>query len=202
MAAEQGRGESTSKAGRRIVVIVGSAREASNSLRAARAAAALASSQPDLRQGVNLDWIEPRSLDLRIPGTQASVGVFEPLSRDLKERVTAAAGLLVVTPEYDGSYSAVLKLVLEHLGYPSAMAGKPVAILGVASGAIGAARAIDHLRAVAFHSGAVVLPGSVSIANVSQAFDPSGAFKDPATQQRTLSLVRGLLVAAGALAKG
>jgi NAD(P)H-dependent FMN reductase len=38
----------------------------------------------------------------------------------LKEKVAAA--IVLATPEYHGSFSSVLKLVIENLGFPSALA--------------------------------------------------------------------------------
>jgi len=40
----------------------------------------------------------------------------------------------LATPEYDGSLSSVMKLVIENLGFPSVLAGKPVALMGVGGG--------------------------------------------------------------------
>lgn len=53
--------------------------------------------------------------------------------------------------EYPGSYSSVVKLFIENLGFPSLMSGKPVALLGVGAGQIGATKALEHLRSVCFH---------------------------------------------------
>ena len=59
-----------------------------------------------------------------------------------------------------------MKLLIDNLGFPSALSGKPVALLGVAAGRIGAIKALEHLRSVASHVGAQVLPGPVSVASV------------------------------------
>ena len=37
-----------------------------------------------------------------------------------------------------------MKLVIENLGFPSVLAGKPVALLGMAAGAIGAIKSLEH----------------------------------------------------------
>jgi len=67
----------------------------------------------------------------------------------LKREVTAADGLLFVTPEYNRSISGVLKNALDHASRPhgeSVWGGKPAGILGVALGAAGTALAQQHLR--------------------------------------------------------
>jgi len=75
------------------------------------------------------------------------------------------------TPEYHGSYASAAKLIIENLRFPSVLAGKPVALVGVAAGQIGAIKALEHLRSVLSHVGAIVLPGPVSIAGVRTVFD-------------------------------
>jgi len=77
-----------------------------------------------------------------------------------------------------------MKLMIENLGFPSAMAGKPVSLLGVAAGRIGAIKSLEQLRGVCSHVGAIVLPGPVSIANVKQAFDEEGNPTDAAAEQQ------------------
>ena len=74
--------------------------------------------------------------------------------------------VILATPEYHGSFAAMMKLVIENLGFPSTLAGKPVALLGVAAGRIGAIKSLEQLRSVCSHVGAIVLPGPVSVANV------------------------------------
>src|SRR5205814_9782015 len=94
--------------------------------------------------------------------------------KQLRSRVNAATGVVLVTPEYHGSFSSVMKLVIENLGFPSVLAGKPVALVGVAAGAIGAIKSLEHLRGVVSHVGAIVLPLPISIANVQKVFDREG----------------------------
>ena len=82
------------------------------------------------------------------------------------EKVSRATGVIFATPEYHGSFSSVTKLAIENLGFPSVISGKPVALLGVAAGAIGAIKSLEQLRGVCSHVGAIVLPGPVSVAGV------------------------------------
>ena len=68
----------------------------------------------------------------------------------------------------------MIKLVIENLGFPSVLAGKPVALLGVAAGQIGAIKSLESLRGICSHVGAIVLPGAVSVAGVQRVFDEEG----------------------------
>jgi uncharacterized protein (DUF433 family) len=80
------------------------------------------------------------------------------------------------------------KLIIENLGFPSVLAGKPVALLGVAAGRIGAIKSLEQLKGVCSHIGAIVVPGSVSVAGVHKVFDAQGR----CTDAETATLLRGL----------
>lgn len=132
--------------------------------------------------------IDPTNLHLPLPGEgEASAAV------EIQKQVSSAVGVILSTPEYHGSYSSVIKLVIDNLGFPSALAGKPVALLGVASGQIGAIKALEHLRSVCSHVGAIALPAPVSVASVSRVFDEQGHCTDPKVEQRIRSVATGLL---------
>jgi len=135
------------------------------------------------QEGVAVDLVDVGALDLRLPGLPGG----EADAAQLQERVGDATGVVLATPEYHGSFSSGMKLVIDNLGFPSALAGKPVALLGVAAGKIGAIKALEHLRSVCSHVGAIVLPGPVSIANVGRAID------DEATQDQIRNVGRTLL---------
>lgn len=87
--------------------------------------------------------------------------------------------MVLATPEYHGSISSVIKLVIENLGFPSVLNGKPIALLGVAAGSIGAIKSLEQLRSICAHVGGIVLPLPVSVANVQKVFDAQGRPLDP-----------------------
>ncbi|WP_096665582.1 NADPH-dependent FMN reductase [Polaromonas sp. AET17H-212] len=67
----------------------------------------------------------------------------------LKGEITAAQGLLFVTPEYNRSIPGVLKNAIDHASRPygkSVWNGKPAGVLGASGGPIGTALAQQHLR--------------------------------------------------------
>ena len=69
----------------------------------------------------------------------------------LKREISAAQGLLFLTPEYNRSIPGVLKNAIDHASRPygqSAWAGKPAGILGLSGGPLGTAMAQQHLRNV------------------------------------------------------
>ena len=133
---------------------------------------------------IALDRIDPAAQDLPFPGADPDSAE----TKALQEMVSGATGVIFSTPEYHGSFSSMAKLIIENLGFPSVLAGKPVALLGVAAGRIGAIKALEQLRSVLSHIGAVVLPGPVSVAGVQQVFDDKGRCLD----ENIETLVRGV----------
>ena len=72
-----------------------------------------------------------------------------PEVKRLKSEISAAKGVLFVTPEYNRSVSGVLKNAIDHASRPygeSVWAGKPAGVVGISVGAIGTACAQQHLR--------------------------------------------------------
>ncbi len=132
---------------------------------------------------VAIDLIDPSTMNLFMPGAGES-----PDARVIQQRVKDADGIILATPEYHGSYSSVMKLLIENLGFPSELKGKPVALLGAAAGQIGAIKSLEHLRSVASHVGAMVLPGPVSVAHVRTVFNDQDGIIDQGIEK----MVRGL----------
>jgi len=66
-------------------------------------------------------------------------------------------------------------------------------LLGVAGSRIGAIKSLEQLRGVCSHTGALVVPGAVSIAGVRGAFDAEGRCTDPGTEEALRSVARSLL---------
>ena len=139
-------------------------------------------------EGIGVRVVDPATLDLPLPGLGDSTSAEE-----LQALVGEATGVVLSTPEYHGSYSSAIKLVIENMGFPSALSGKPVALLGVAAGQIGAIKALEHLRSVASHVGAIVLPGPVSIAGVQDVFGEDGRCLDEHIEKRIRELATHLL---------
>src|SRR5256886_16716128 len=107
---------------------------------------------------VSVEVVDPAGLNLPFPGTDP----HSAATKKLQDTVRAATGVILVTPEYHGSFSSVMKLVIENLGFPSVLAGKPVALLGVAAGSVGAIKSLEHLLSVCSHIGAIWLPFRIS----------------------------------------
>ena len=167
----------------RIVCISGTSRPDNYTSRA------LAVVADELRaSGATAEVFDARDLTLAFPGQPPT-----PDARRLKEAVASAAGIVLATPEYHGSFSAMTKLIIENLGFPSELKGKPIALLGVAAGRIGAIKSIEHLRGVCAHVGGLVVPDAISIAGVQAAFGADGQPVDKGTDAALRGLAHSLL---------
>jgi chromate reductase len=123
-----------------IAVLVGSLRRDSFNRKLATAIAKLAPAEFSFKQ-VQIG-------DLPLYNQDDDANQADQVKR-LKAEITAAQGLLFVTPEYNRSISGVLKNAIDHASRPygqSAWAGKPAGVLGVSPGTAGTCMAQQHLR--------------------------------------------------------
>lgn len=139
-------------------------------------------------KGAEITYLDARNMTLGFPGYPETDD-----AKALQEAVHKAQGLVLATPEYHGSYCAMMKLIIENMGFPSALKGKPVALLGVAAGRIGAIKSLEQLRGVCAHTGAIVLPMPISIAGARSAFNEEGRCQDEGTEAVLRTLAQSLL---------
>ncbi|MCM3925041.1 universal stress protein [Frankia sp. AiPs1] len=111
------------------------------------------------RDDVHLDVLDLAAFPL--PSDMAAVPGTPPerLVRELGERLAAADGFVVVTPEYNHSYPAALKNVIDT--YREEWFAKPVGFVSY-GGVSGGLRAVEHLRAVFAEQHAVTVRDGVS----------------------------------------
>ena len=168
-----------------IVAILGSVRPNNYTVMALN----LALDEFNKHSGVKVELFDPAMIHLYPPG----LGGDSPDPVKMRESVENATGIILATPEYHGSFSSVMKLAIENLGFPSVMSGKPVALMGVAAGAIGAIKSLESLRGVCSHIGAIVLPGPVSVANCREVFNEDGTCNDERTEARIRGVATNLI---------
>ena len=167
---------------RNVVAISGTSRPGNYT------AMALAVVVDELRgAGETVTVFDARDLDLRFPGHGETAD-----AQRLRAAVGGASGVVIASPEYHGGLCAMTKLVIENLGFPSVLAGKPVALAGVAAGRIGAIKSLEQLRAVCAHVGAYALPRAVSVAGVRAAFDDEGRCLDEDVAKSLRGLAQSL----------
>ena len=139
--------------GIKIIAIGGSVREDNYTWKAL----SLVGDELNKKTDIKYELIDPRNIDLPLPGLNSNSQID-----NLQKSVSEATGIILATPEYHGGISSVMKLIIDNLGFPSVLAGKPIALLGVAAGQIGAIKSLEQLRSICSHVGAIILPGPVS----------------------------------------
>jgi len=115
--------------------------------------------------------------------------------RAFRQAIAASDALLVVTPEYNHSFSGVLKNALDWASREPEppLAGKPVAIMGATPGGLGTARAQAHLRQVLVANDMRPLgKPDVMIAGAARKFDGEGRLTDETTRKFIADLMAAL----------
>lgn len=128
-----------------VAIVVGSLRQESLNRKLASAIVRLAPSDFGFKQ-VNIG-------DLPLYNQDDEATPSESV-RQFKSEISAADGVLFVTPEYNRSIPGALKNAIDIGSRPygkSAWAGKPAAVIGVSPGATGTAMAQQHLRNILAH---------------------------------------------------
>ncbi len=100
----------------------------------------------------------------------------------LRQLIAGADGLLIATPEYNGSIPGQLKNVLDWASRPRGSAvlhGKPAAVISASPGARGAASAAADLRKILTIAGASLVGTGLAVPRVFAQFTPEGQLADP-----------------------
>ena len=173
-----------SSAAVKVLGISGSLRKASYNTAALRAALEL------IPEGLTLEIADIAEIplyndDVRLQG-------FPPSTQKLREQIGAADALLFATPEYNYSFSGVLKNTVDWASRPPdpPIVGKPVAIMGAAQSLWGTMRAQYHLRQCCVFLNMFPLnKPQVLVGRAQEKFSSSLELTDPKTQE----LLRDLL---------
>ena len=143
----------------RILGISGSLRRGSHNTSLLRAAATL------LPPGVLLEVYDGLR-DLPPYDPDHDLEPAEPAVAGLREAIAAVDGVLIATPEYNGSIPGLLKNALDWASRPfpdSSLKGKPVAVIGASTGLFGAAWAQADVRKVLGIIGADVIEDELPV---------------------------------------
>ncbi len=168
-----------------IVIFVGSIRRENYSLKTAK----ILAGEFNKHDNYECDILILKEYKLPLPGQTLPGSKV----KEFRKKVADADGIVMITPEYNGSVSSVLKVMIENLSYPSEVKGKPVSLVGIASGDIGAIKSLEHLRSICAHIGGIVLPKQASIPNVEDYFDENDNCTDPKIEKRLRAVAAYLM---------
>jgi chromate reductase len=125
----------------------------------------------------------------------------DPAVASLREAITSADGVLIATPEFNGSIPGVLKNALDWASRPfpdNALRGKPVAVIGASTGLFGAVWAQAETRKVLGIIGADVIEHELAVGQAETALGENGELVEAEQRELLAELVHVLAARAGA----
>ena len=164
-----------------LLGISGSLRAGSYNTALLRAASALSGDD------VTLDVATLHGIPLYDADLEAREGL-PPAVADLKARVVASDGVLLVTPEYNNGIPGVFKNAIDWLSRPAAeipavFGDRPVALVGASAGGFGTILAQDAWLPVLRTLGSRFWAGGrLLVSRAGQAFDADGRLVDERTR--------------------
>ena len=185
-----------------ILIFAGSTRQESYNRKLAKAAAAIAEQQGAQTTLLELsDFDIPLyNADLEARGTPADV-------IRLKQAMHSHAAWIICSPEYNGSYPALLKNAIDWASSPVKgdalwsdgtlpFRNKVVGMASASPGGMGGLRAQSHLAPLLLNLQCWVAPRSHAVAHAADAFDMQSQLQRSHDQQAMQALVEQVLWAA------
>lgn len=174
-----------------IVAIAGALRQGSFNLKLAKALAAMAPAEHTI-EVVTLHGIPLYDGDVE------AAGFPEPV-KALKDKVAAADGLLIVTPEYNAGIPGVTKNAIDWMSRPAAdiprvFGNKPTGVVGATPGPAGTRLAqtawlpVFRILGVLPYFGALLF-----VDGAAKVFDESGKIVDDKVRDRANKYVEGFV---------
>ena len=165
--------------------------------------------------GTNRPGSNTRKVAANVEGIYAALGVplrvldlatlpseiFSPSSYGQKpasfapfaDGVLQAEGLVVVTPEYNGSVPGVLKYFIDMLKFPESFEKRPVCFVGLSAGMWGALRPVEQLQMIFGYRNAFLYPERVFLSSVDDLLDDAGHLTDAGILKRLKSQAEGFV---------
>ena len=169
----------------KIVGIGGSLREDSYSMQALHLAAEKAKAL-----GADVELLDLKEMNLPFCDGSSDYPDY-PDVEVMRKSVTAADALMIVTPEYHGSVSGVIKNALDLMSFDH-LDGKVTGMISVLGGQSNS-NALNDLRVIMRWVHAWVIPEQIAIGQAWKAFDESGKLVDTKLSERLDAFVKSLV---------
>lgn len=175
-----------------IIGLSGSLRKASYNAGLLRAA------KDVMPAGSELQIESLRGIPLYDGDEEAAKGIPEAV-KALKEKIVAADGLLLVTPEYNNSIPGVFKNAIDYLTRPASdvkrvFGGKPVGLIGATPSGWGTLLSQASWLPVLRHIGAEHWSvGRMALSKAMDSFEADGTLKDEAIRAQLKTYMEGFV---------
>ena len=182
-----------------LLIFAGSARQHSFNRQLASAVTAMARAA-----GAQVTHLELSTLDIPLYNADLEAQGTPPDVIRLKEIMDAHPAWLICSPEYNGSYTGLLKNTIDWASSPvkghpvwgggnKPFDGKVVGLLSASNGALGGLRSLSHLNPLMQNLQCWVAPKQFALARASEAFDANGNLQNDATRRGVQAVVDQVL---------
>lgn len=119
---------------------------------------------------------------------------------DFAEQIRRSDAHLLLSPEYNGSYTSALKNAVDYLREQE-FARKVIGVVSVSTGALGGIRGALAMQQLVLGMSGFPIPQMLTVPQVAQKLDEAGAVLDPAFQQRIETYLKHFFWLAEAVAE-
>jgi NAD(P)H-dependent FMN reductase len=183
----------------KLLVFAGSTRQHSFNRQLAHAVAAMARTA-----GAQVTHLELSTLDIPLYNADLEARGTPPDVILLKEIMDAHPAWVICSPEYNGSYTGLLKNTIDWASSPvkghavwadgnKPFEGKVVGLLSASNGALGGLRSLGHLNPLMQNLQCWVAPKQFALGRASEAFDEAGQLKSVAHRHSAQAVVDQVL---------
>jgi len=185
-----------------LLVFAGSTRAQSFNRQLAATAADMAEAS-----GAQVTRLELSDFDVPMYNADLEAGGTPRDVVRLKEIFHAHPAWLICSPEYNGSYTALLKNTIDWVSSPikgdpqwsngtKPFTGKVAGLLSASPGALGGLRSLSHLTPLLLNLQCWVAPRQFALSKAGEAFDANGQLSHEASRQALHGVVEQVLGAA------
>ena len=189
----------------KLLIFAGSTRQQSCNRKLAAVAAALATDA-----GAEVTHLELSTLDIPMYNADAEAIATPADVVRLKQLLYDHPAWIICSPEYNGSYTALLKNTLDWASSPiksdpawasgsKPFAGKVVGLLSASPGALGGLRSLAHLSPLLANLQCWLAPRQFALGRAGDAFDADGALRDESQRRNVMAIIEQVVWAAGRL---
>ncbi len=190
----------------KLLVFAGSTRQHSFNRRLAAQAARMARDT-----GAEVTHLELADFNIPLYNADLEARGTPPDVLRLKALMYAHPAWIVCSPEYNGSYTALLKNTIDWASSPvkghaewgngtRPFVGKVVGLLSASPGALGGLRSLEHLAPLLLNLQCWLAPRNFALGRAGEAFDAEGHLVNEASRDNVQAVVEQVLWAAARLA--
>jgi len=199
--------QATTIAGMKLLIFAGSTRQNSFNRKLAHATAAMARAS-----GAAVTHLELADLDIPMYNADLEAKGMPPDVMKLKQIMYEHPAWIICSPEYNGSYTALLKNTIDWASRPvpsdptwtdgnKPFTGKVVGVLSASPGALGGLRSQGHLVPLLLNLQCWVAPKAFALSRASEAFDADGQLPGEAHRKNVQAVLDQVLFAGSRLAR-